>query len=89
MTEDPDRDWQLRAWMRYRGKKQADLVRDLDWNRGRASKVYNGSLMYKRDVVNQVSDWLGIMPFELFLRPEEAVALRRLRETAKLIAEGM
>ena len=89
MSDESDRDWQLRAWMRYRGKKQADLVRDLDWNRGRASKVYNGSLTYKRDVVNQVADWLEIRPFELFLKPEEALALRRLRETARIIVEGI
>ena len=35
--------------------------------------------------MNEIAKWLGIRPFELLLPPNEAMALRRLRESAAVI----
>ena len=88
MSSEQDDDWHLKAWAKHLGKKQADLVNELGWTSGRASKVWNSGIPYKREIVNEVASWLGIRPFELFMRPREAESLRRLRDTAREIASG-
>ncbi len=72
--------------MRYRGKRQADLVKDLGWAKGRANKFFHGIHPYRRDIVNELSSWLEIAPFELLMPPDEAIRLRRLRDAALAIA---
>lgn len=81
-------DWFLRDWMAHKHMKQADIARDLGWERGRVSKLYNGVQQYARTDVNALAAWLDIAPFELLMPPKEAMALRTLRETARLIASG-
>ena len=81
-------DWYLRAWLAHFGKKQAALVNELGWDKARANFLWHSKQAYRRDDVNIVATWLGIAPFELLMSPKDALALRRLRETAKLIAEG-
>ena len=44
-----DSDWYLREWMRHCKKKQADMTRELGWERPRASKVYNSKTEYRRE----------------------------------------
>ena len=84
----PEPDWHLQAWMREKGKIQADLVRELGWDKAKASFLWNGKQPYRKDLVNQVAEWLDIEPFELLMPPSEAKALRQLRETALAIAAG-
>ncbi len=72
--------------MKQQGRLQADIVRDLGWERGRTSKVFNGVQPYCRGDVIQLSQWLGIEPFELLMSPREAIAMRQLREAARQIA---
>lgn len=67
------------------GKIQADLVRELGWTKRKASEVFNGDQQYKRDMVNELSEWLSIEPFELLMRPIEASKLRELRQVAEAI----
>ncbi len=86
MTDETQKDWFLREWLRHSGKKQSSLVNELGWLKGRANNVWHSRQKYTRDDVNEISAWLGISPFELLLRPEEAIALRRLRATAEEIA---
>lgn len=86
MEQDPDSDWHLKEWAALQNKRQADLTRDLGWLPPRASKVWNGEIPYKRDIVVALAQWLGIRPHELLMLPRDAMALRRLRETAKAIA---
>ena len=81
------RDWHLREWLAYFGKKQAALVNELGWNKSKASFVWNGKQPYSREIVNEVTDWLGIAPYELLMAPEKAMALRQLEETARRIAD--
>jgi transcriptional regulator with XRE-family HTH domain len=84
--EPGDPDWFLREWMDRAGKKQADIIRDLSMDRARVSKIFNGVQPYSRLDINRLSAWLEIQPFELLMHPEEAIAYRRLRESAFAIA---
>jgi transcriptional regulator with XRE-family HTH domain len=83
------KDWHLREWMQHANRIQADIVRDLGWERSRASKVYTGRQPYTRADVVQLSGWLGIEPYELLMPPHEALALRNLRSAAhQIVAEN-
>lgn len=81
-------DWYLQDWLRHFGKRQASLVSELGWERSRANHLWHSRQPYKRADVNAVAEWLGIKPYELMMPPAEAEALRRLRETAAIIAGG-
>lgn len=85
VNTDSETDWYLADWMTHFGKRQAALVNELGWSKGRAHYVWHGNTPYTRDVVVALADWLGIRPFELLMPPHEALALRRLRETAAMI----
>ncbi|GAA4827233.1 hypothetical protein GCM10023232_26830 [Sphingosinicella ginsenosidimutans] len=78
----PAHDWHLAEWLRTLGKRQKDLVADLDWNKAKASLMVNGQQKYTRDEVNELSAYLNIQPFELLMHPEDAMAYRRLRRAA-------
>ncbi len=88
-TQIVTRDWHLQQWMAHAKKRQAHLVSDLGWSRRKASEVFNGDQPYKRETVNELSEWLQIEPFELLLPPEEAIALRQLRSSALRIAQDI
>jgi hypothetical protein len=76
---DPRHDWYLRQWLRFYGKKQADVVADLDWNKARVSLMASGKQPYTRDAVNELADYLNLRPYELLMHPDEAMRMRRLR----------
>lgn len=75
----PRHDWFLREWLRASNKRQADLVKDLDWNKAKASLMARGLQPYTRDEVNELADYLHVRPYELLMHPDDAHALRRLR----------
>ena len=79
-------DWHLQEWMGSLGKIQADFVKELGWSKDKANKVWHGDQKYNRDILNEVSLWLNLRPYELLMAPDEAMALRRLRESAATIA---
>lgn len=85
----PRHDWYLKEWLQTLGKKQADLVRDLDWNKAKVSLMLRGQQQYNRDAINEVADYLHLHPHELLMSPDEAMALRNMRDTAlRVVAEG-
>ena len=86
MVENAQPDWYLREWMDHFGKKQADLVKDLGWLKGAANKWYHGAHGYRREVVNELSAWLGIQPYEMLMPPALALSIRAMRESARQIA---
>ena len=86
MSDEPP-DWRLRAWMTHFDKKRSTLQSELGWEGKRAHDIWHGKQPYKRQDVNQVAQWLGIEVFELFLEPKHAIALRSLRDTARIIVE--
>lgn len=75
----PRHDWYLKEWLRSCGKRQADIVSDLEWNKARVSLMVSGKQQYTRDAVNELADWLHIRPHELLMHPDDANAIKRLR----------
>lgn len=75
----PRYDWYLKDWLRASNKRQADIVRDLDWNKAKVSLMVNGKQAYTRDEVNELAEWLHLRPHELLMHPDDAHAIRRLR----------
>ncbi len=78
--------WFLKEWVAYADRKQSHLLSELNWHSETLNRLWYGRQPYRQDYVNQAAAWLGIQPYELLMPPEEAMALRRLRETARLIA---
>lgn len=81
----PAHHWYLKEWLRYFGKKQADVVRDLEWNKAKVSLTAVGKQPYDRDDINDVAEYLQLEPFELLLPPERAMSYRQLRASAEQI----
>lgn len=85
----PRHDWYLKEWLASLGKKQSDIVRDLDWNKARVSLMVRGLQPYERDSVNELATYLNIRPHELLMHPDDAMAIRRLRaEMVRLAHEN-
>lgn len=81
----PRQDWYFKQWLEHLGVIQADLVKALDWNKSKASLMFNEKQRYHRDDVNDVAAYLQIEPFELLIPPERAMALRQYRASAEQI----
>lgn len=82
---EPRHDWYFKQWLEHVGATQADVVKALEWNKSKASLMFNDKQRYHRDDVNDVSAFLKIEPFELLLPPERAMALRQYRASAETI----
>lgn len=83
-------DWFLKEWLSHYDKRQASLVNDLGWNKQKASFLWHGKQPYNRDIVNEISEWLGIHPYELLMPPSKALQLRAFEESAiKIAAEAI
>lgn len=88
MAKAPAHDWYLRDWLQALDVRfpHAWLQRECDWSDGKASNVLTGKKRYDRDIVETVATALKIQPYELLMHPEDAMALRQLRQDAKRIA---
>jgi hypothetical protein len=75
----PRPDWYLKEWLHACQKKQADIVRDLDWNKAKVSLMVRCLQPYTRAEVNELAEYLNIRPYELLMHPDDAHAARRLR----------
>ena len=82
----PRHDIYLAAWLKTLKKRQADLCRDLGWNKAKPSLIASGKQQYQRDDVNELAIYLHLEPYELLIHPDDAMALRRLRQDAIKIA---
>ena len=80
----PQHDWFLKEWLKTLGKKQADIVRDLDWNKAKISLMLRGEQPYTRDALNELADYLNLRPWELLMHPQDALAIRKMAEAAEL-----
>lgn len=79
----PGHDWYLKEWLATLGKKQADIVRDLGWNKARISLMLRGKQPYDRDSINELAAYLNLQPHELLMHPDDAMALRRMKRLAE------
>lgn len=81
--------WYLREWMDTLGVRQADMVERAGWSKATASQLYTGKQDYSPKVVNEAAQALNVAPFELLMRPEQAMAFRRIREDAiRVVADS-
>jgi transcriptional regulator with XRE-family HTH domain len=82
--------WYLREWMESLGVKQAEMIRRTDWSKATMSQLYNNKQDYSPKIVNEAALALNVAPYELLMRPDTAMALRRLRQDAlRVVEEGM
>ncbi len=79
-------DWHLVEWMRTLKVSQADIMRETGCGKARMSEIANGKTNYYREIVNDLARVLKVQPYELLMAPEEAMAIRRMRESALQIA---
>lgn len=84
---EPGFDWYLKEWLATLGKRQADIVRDLGWNKARISLMLRGKQPYDRDSINELATYLNLRPHELLMHPDDAMALRRLKIAADQIVK--
>lgn len=88
-ASDGDPDWYFKEWAAHLGIRfpHAWLVREMVWSDGKASNVISGKKRYDRDIINKVSEKLGIKPYMLLMSPEQATALQAQRDaSAKIVA---
>ena len=78
--------WYLREWMDLLGVTQAEMMRRTGWSKATASQLYNNLQDYNPKLVNEAAKALHLETFELLMRPERAMALRRQREAALILA---
>jgi len=81
-------DWFLQSWMTTLGVTQAKLSRETGWSKATTNDIYHGRTAYYRQIVNEAAQALRISPYELLMHPEEAMAIRRMRESALRIVAG-
>lgn len=74
--------WYLKEWMDALKVNQAEMVRRTSWSKASASQLYNNKQDYSPKVVNEAALALNVAPYELLMKPETAMALRRLRQDA-------
>ncbi len=87
-TLQPSPDWCLVEWLRYLGVRQADLSRRTGWSKATTSDIVNGRTSYYRQIVNEAAKALNLAAHELLMTPDEAMAMRRLRQSAMTIVEA-
>jgi plasmid maintenance system antidote protein VapI len=78
-------DWFLKEWLASTNTTQADLVRLTDYPKAKVSDLVTGKQRYNRDILNDISKALNLNPHELLMHPEDAMALRQLRASARQI----
>jgi transcriptional regulator with XRE-family HTH domain len=69
----------LKEWLKALEKRQADVVRDLGWNKAKVSLIASGQQPYYRDDINELAEYLNLRPYELLMHPDDAFGIRRLR----------
>lgn len=82
----PRHDWYLKAWMATLKVRQADIMRATGYPKAKMSELASGKQRFNRDILNEVAAALNIRPYELLMHPDEAMALRQVRESAVRIA---
>jgi transcriptional regulator with XRE-family HTH domain len=86
--------WYLREWMdvteAFRGRGgQARMMKETGWSKATMSQLYNGKQDYSPKIIREAATALNIAPYELLMRPETAMAIRRMRQDAlRLVADS-
>lgn len=89
MVKAPRHDWYLVDWMAALKVRQSDIMRETGYSKATMSDLVTGKQRYNRDILNEIADALHIRPNELLQHPQEAMAIRRLRESAaRIVADA-
>lgn len=86
MANAPRHDWYLKAWMKVVGVRQSDIMKETGYSKATMSDLSTGKQRFNRDILNEIAHVLHIRPYELLMHPDEAMAIRRVRESAVRIA---
>lgn len=69
--------------------RQSDIMKATGYSKATMSDLVTGKQRYNRDILNEIAGVLHIRPNELLLHPEEAMAIRRMRESAaRIVADA-
>ncbi len=79
-------DWFLPQWMATLDITHARLMELTAWDKRKTSQLINGKQPFKRDSLSDAAYALHLAPYELLMHPDDAMALRRMRESALQIA---
>lgn len=81
--------WYLREWMAHVGMTgrgaQTKMMKRTSWSKATMSQLWNDDQDFSPKILREAADALEIAPFELLLRPADALALRGLREQAEKV----
>lgn len=77
--------WFIREWADLAGFTQADAQRLLGWSKAKASDIWNGQ-QYTQSIIDELAPILKARPYELLMSPEEAMLIRRARDTSPRLA---
>jgi transcriptional regulator with XRE-family HTH domain len=90
MANAPRHDWYLKAWMATCKVKQSDIMRETGYSKATMSDLFTGKQRFNRDILNEIAHVLNIRPYELLMHPDEAMAIRRVRESAaRIVADAV
>lgn len=64
--------WYFAEWLADRSLKQADVIKALDWSKGKTSPLFNDEQIYNQQHVDEVATYLGIEPWALLMPPDLA-----------------
>lgn len=78
--------WYIAEWAARLGVRQKDAVEKLGWSKAQASDIFTGKQRYTADLVDEVSLWLQLAPYELLMDPDDALAIRAMRQSASRLA---
>ncbi len=81
--------WYLPEWLASKHMRQTDLIELTGWSKTTASLLVNGKQDYSPKLVDEAAAALQIAVFELFLPPDTAHALKRLRTDSVRIASDI
>ena len=78
--------WYINEWLAHYNLSQADVVRKTGWTKTKLSHLCNRKQDFSSDVLDTLARALNIRAYELLMHPDEASAIKRIRQEALRIA---
>jgi hypothetical protein len=80
--------WFLRDWMRVMNVESQVMLQELTgWSKAKASMLVNDKQDFNSEVLTEAAHALNVKPYELLMPPEDAMALRDFRRSARVISD--
>lgn len=84
----PGNDWFLADWMRALKISQAGLSERTGWSKASMNDIYHGRTSYYRRILNEAADALHLQPYELLMHPRDAMEMRRITRSVRVITNS-